>query len=59
MKYEKGRPISETRITMADQVLIVGLEADYFSSCIETLKKEMVVFVTILILFGGVSSMWL
>ncbi|MEE4363928.1 MAG: ATP-binding protein, partial [Desulfotignum sp.] len=57
--HENGRPISETRITMADRVLIVGLEANYFFSRIKTLKKEMVVFVTILILFGGVSSLWL
>ena len=57
--HENGRPISETRITMADRVLIVGLEANYFSSRIKTLKKEMVVFVTILILFGGMSSLWL
>jgi signal transduction histidine kinase len=56
---QDGRPISETRITMPDHILTVGLEADYFSSRIRTLKKEMIVFVTILILFGAASSVWL
>jgi signal transduction histidine kinase len=44
---------------MADNILTVGLEADYFSSRLWTLKKQMIVFVSILILFGGASSVWL
>ena len=54
-----GRPVSQTRIAMGDKILIVGLEADYFSNRMATLKKELMVFISLLVLLGGISSVWL
>ncbi len=54
-----GRPVSETRITMGDKILVVGLEANYFSHRMATLKKELMVFISLLVILGGVSSWWL
>ena len=54
-----GRPVSETRITMGDKILVVGLEANYFSHRMATLKKELMVFISLLVLLGGISSGWL
>lgn len=54
-----GRPVSETRIIMGDKTLVVGLEADYFSHRMATLKKELMVFISLLVILGGISSWWL
>ncbi len=54
-----GRPVSQTRIAMGDKILIVGLEANYFSNRMATLKKELLVFISLLVLLGGISSLWL
>jgi len=53
------RPVSETRITMEDKILIVGLEANYFSNRMASLKKELMVFISLLVILGGISSWWL
>ena len=57
--YINGKPISETRIAIGDKELIVGLEADYFSGRMQTLRKEVIVFVLFLVIFGFFSSWWL
>jgi signal transduction histidine kinase len=57
--YINQKPVSETRITIGDKDLIVGLEADYFSGRMQTLKKETLVFVSFLIILGFFSSWWL
>ncbi|GAB6144002.1 sensor histidine kinase [Desulfocicer niacini] len=54
-----GRPVSETRITMGDKILVVGLEANYFSHRMASLKKELMVFISLLLILGGISSGWL
>ncbi len=54
-----GRPVSETRIPMKDKELIVRLEANYFSKRVDQLKKEFIVFLFFLVLFGCFSSWWL
>ena len=54
-----GRPVSETRIAMGDKILVVGLEANYFSNRMATLKKELMVFISLLVLLAGLSSGWL
>jgi signal transduction histidine kinase len=54
-----GRPVSETRIAMGDKILVVGLEANYFSNRMTTLKKELMIFIALLVVLGGVSSWWL
>ncbi len=54
-----GKPISETKITMGDKELTVGLEADFFSGRIQSLRKELYVFLSFLVLFGSFSSWWL
>ena len=54
-----GRPISETRITMGDKILVVGLEANYFTHRMASLKKELMVFISLLVILGGISSGWL
>ncbi len=57
--YINKKPVSETRITMGDKELIVGLKADYFSRRMQTLKKELVIFISFLVFFGILSSWWL
>ncbi len=54
-----GRPVSETRITMGDKILVVGLEANYFFHRMATLKKELMVFISLLVILGCISSGWL
>lgn len=54
-----GQPVSENRIKIGDRELVVGLEANYFSSRMQRIKKELLVFVSFLVLFGGFSSWWL
>jgi len=53
------KPVSETRITMGDKILIVGLEANYFSNRMASLKKELMAFISLLVILGGISSWWL
>jgi len=53
------RPVSETRITMGDKMLVVGLEANYFSNRMASLKKELMVFISLMVILGGISSGWL
>ena len=54
-----GKPVSETRIDIGDRELIVGLEADYFLTRLQMLKKESAGFVSLLGIFGLFSSWWL
>lgn len=53
------RPVAETRIDIADNVLVVGLRADFFFRRIKTLKREFSVFVSLLFLLAVASSRWL
>jgi signal transduction histidine kinase len=57
--HNSGTFASETRIEIGDKVLFVGLEADYFFKHMQRLKKELIVFVSFLIVFGCFSSWWL
>ena len=54
-----GRPVSETQISMGNNILVVGLEANYFSHRMATLRKELMVFISLLVILGGISSWWL
>jgi two-component system, NtrC family, sensor histidine kinase HydH len=51
--------ILETSIPMGDKQLIVALKTDRFGKRIRQMRKEFVIFITLLILFGGFSSWWL
>jgi len=55
----KGKQISETHIIMGDKELIVGLEADFFSNHMEILRKELIVFISLMLFLGSFSSWWL
>ena len=57
--HTNGKPLSETRIPMKDKELIVRLEANYFSKRMDQLKKELIVFLFFLVVFGCFSSWWL
>ena len=54
-----NKPVSETRIAIGDNELIVGLEANYFSKRMQQLKKELIIFVAFLVFLGCFSSWWL
>ena len=57
--YAGEKPVSETRVAMDGKILVVGLEANYFSGRMAALKKELMAFISLLVVLALMAARWL